>query len=52
MTRCRIREAIRLLKEGRMKIYEVAEAAGYRDIAYFSSTFKRITGHSPSEYLK
>ena len=51
MTRCRIREAIRLLKEGRMKIYEVAEAAGYRDIAYFSSTFKRITGHSPSEYL-
>ena len=52
MTRCRIREAIRLLKEGRMKIYEVAEAAGYRDIAYFSSTFKRVTGHSPSEYLK
>lgn len=52
MTRCRIREAIRLLKEGSMKIYEVAEAAGYRDIAYFSSTFKRITGHSPSEYLK
>ena len=52
MTRCRIREAIRLLKGGSMKIYEVAEAAGYRDIAYFSSTFKRITGHSPSEYTK
>jgi two-component system response regulator YesN len=52
MTRCRIREAIRLLREGSMKTYEVAEAAGYRDIAYFSSTFKRITGHSPSEYLK
>ena len=52
MTRCRIREAIRLLKEGNMKTYEVAEAAGYRDISYFSSTFKRITGHSPSEYLK
>ena len=52
MTRCRIREAIRLLKEGSMEIYEVAEAAGYRDIAYFSSTFKRITGHSPSEYTK
>ena len=51
MTKYRVREAIRLLKEGRMKIYEVAEAAGYRDIAYFSSTFKRITGHSPSEYL-
>ena len=51
MTKYRMREAIRLLKEGRMKIYEVAEAAGYRDIAYFSATFKRITGHSPSEYL-
>ena len=45
-------EAIRLLKDSSMKVYEIAEAVGYRDIAYFSATFKRITGHSPSEYLK
>ena len=51
LTRYRIREAIRLLKESSMKIYEIAEAVGYRDIAYFSATFKRVTGHSPSEYL-
>ncbi len=51
MTKCRIREAIRLLKNSSMKVYEIAEAVGYRDIAYFSATFKRITGHSPSEYL-
>ena len=52
LTKCRIREAIRLLKDSSMKVYEIAEAVGYRDIAYFSATFKRITGHSPSEYLK
>ena len=26
--------------------------AGYRDIAHFSSTFKRIVGVTPSEYQR
>ena len=50
LTRCRIQKAMALLREGRLKVYEVAEACGYRDIAYFSGTFKKITGKSPSEY--
>ena len=39
-----------LLRGGRMKVYEVAEQVGYRDITYFSSTFKKTVGVSPSEY--
>ena len=39
-----------LLKDCRVKVYEVAEQVGYRDIAYFSATFKKYTGLSPSEY--
>ena len=29
---------------------EVAEMVGYRDVAYFGSTFKKQVGMSPSEY--
>lgn len=50
ITRFRMRNACRLLEDCRAKVYEVAEQVGYRDIAYFSSTFKKIVGVSPSEY--
>ena len=50
LTRCRIQKAMALLREGKLKVYEVAEACGYRDITYFSGTFKKITGKTPSEY--
>lgn len=50
ITRYRMRTAMKLLKSKKHKIYEVAEMVGYRDIAYFSSTFKKVTGVNPSEY--
>ena len=50
LTRYRIHKAMELLKDCRVKVYEVAEQVGYRDIAYFSATFKKYTGMSPSEY--
>lgn len=50
LTRCRIQKATELLKDCRVKVYEVAQLVGYRDIAYFSATFKKIVGMSPSEY--
>ena len=50
LTRYRVHKAAELLKDGRMKVYEVAEQVGYRDIGYFSNTFKKITGKTPSEY--
>ncbi len=48
--RFRMREAARLLKDCSNKVYEVADRVGYKDITYFSSTFKKIVGISPSEY--
>lgn len=50
LTRYRIHKAMELLKDCRVKVYEVAEQVGYRDIAYFSAIFKKHTGVSPSEY--
>jgi two-component system response regulator YesN len=48
--RYRIREAMKLLKKGKYKIYEVANKVGYKDITYFSTSFKKTTGISPSDY--
>ena len=50
LTRYRIHKSMELLRDCRRKVYEVAECVGYRDSAYFSATFKRLTGVSPSEY--
>ena len=50
LTRYRIHRAMELLRDCRFKVYEVAEQVGYRDTAYFSATFKKLVGMSPSEY--
>ena len=50
LTRYRMHQAMALLKDCRVKIYEVAEAVGYRDVTHFSATFKKLVGVSPSEY--
>ena len=50
LTRCRIQRAMALLRERKLRVYEVAEAVGYRDIAYFSGIFKKTVGMSPTEY--
>ncbi len=41
LTRYRIHKAMELLRDCRTKVYEVAERVGYRDITYFSATFKK-----------
>lgn len=50
LTRYRIHKAMELLRDCRAKVYQVAEQVGYRDITYFSATFKKYAGMSPSEY--
>lgn len=42
ITRVRMRTAMKLLNDCRNKVYEVAEQVGYRDVAHFSSSFKRM----------
>lgn len=48
--RYRIREAMKQLKSGKYKVYEVADQVGYSNITYFSTLFKKMTGVSPSDY--
>ena len=50
LTRYRIRKAMDYLKDVNVKVYEVAEKVGYQDIAYFSNTFKKLVGKTPSDY--
>jgi len=52
LTQTRIQASMELLKDFHSKVYEAAALAGYRDIAHFSSTFKRIVGMTPSEYQR
>lgn len=46
----RIENAKKMLLESNMKIYEIAEAVGYTDTAYFSKIFKKITQVTPNEF--
>lgn len=46
----RLRLAMELLKDCRVRVYEVADQVGYSDTAYFSAQFKKTVGLSPSEY--
>ena len=50
LTRTRIQTAMELLCNHRLKVYEVAAQVGYRDVAYFGSLFKKLTGKTPSDW--
>lgn len=46
----RIKEAKKLLKDPKYKIYEIRDLVGYTSKAHFIETFKRKTGMTPTEY--
>ncbi len=48
----RIKKAQQLLLNTSQYTYEISESVGYSDYRYFTQVFKKITGHSPSEYRK
>jgi YesN/AraC family two-component response regulator len=48
----RMDEAKKLVRATSLRISEIAERLGYQDIAYFSNTFKKMTGKTPLEYRK
>lgn len=47
LTRYRIHKAAELLKDCRVKVYEVAEQVGYRDIGYFPTPSRKSPGKHP-----
>lgn len=50
ITKVRLNEAKKLLKETGLKTYEVAFQVGYSDSQYFSTCFKKHIGVSPTDY--
>lgn len=50
INKIRIAKAKQLLDTTTMKVYEVAEAVGYRNVTYFYTVFKKITKMAVSDY--
>lgn len=48
----RIGHSQELLKEKNLKVYEIAEAVGYKNVDYFHKKFRKYTGLSPAEYRR
>lgn len=48
----RIKYACKLLHDPNVKVFEVSEKVGYKNILYFNRQFKQIMGLSPSSYRK
>ncbi|MBD2868010.1 response regulator [Paenibacillus arenilitoris] len=48
----RMNRVCELLADPTLKIYEIAERVGYKNIIYFNRQFKQSTGMTPGEYRK
>lgn len=48
----RMEEAATLLKKTDMKIYQIAESVGYKDVDYFVNKFIEAKGVTPAKYRK
>lgn len=50
LTAYRMMIAKKMLRSGKYRIYEIADHVGYKDPKYFSQTFRKIVGVSPSQF--
>lgn len=48
----RIKHSKKLLRDGDLKVYEIAERIGYSNVDYFHKKFKKYVGMSPAEYRR
>ncbi len=48
----RVSEAVKLLKREKVNITDIALETGFYSSQHFSTTFKKLTGHTPGEYRK
>ncbi|WP_127124575.1 helix-turn-helix transcriptional regulator [Pseudoflavitalea rhizosphaerae] len=48
----RISEAIRLLKKPDVQVTDIALDTGFYSSQHFATTFKKLTGHTPSQFRK
>ena len=52
LSRLRMEEAQRRLRQGRESVTEIAFSCGYENPAHFASAFRRLVGVSPSRYRR
>lgn len=52
LDRVRVEQAKQLLQEADLKVYEVAEKVGYKNVDYFHKKFKKYCEMSPAEFRK
>jgi two-component system response regulator YesN len=52
VTERRVKKAEELLRTTTLKVYEVAEQAGFPNYRYFSMVFKKRLGHTPKNFRK
>jgi len=50
VTKVRLEEAKKLLRNPRFQVEEIAQKLGYNDASYFSKVFRRNEGMSPSQF--
>lgn len=50
ITETRLQRSRELLLNGRLKLYEVAQGAGFSDANYYAKIFRKTTGMSPSQF--
>jgi two-component system response regulator YesN len=48
----RINHSKELLLQKNLKVYEVSELVGYKNVDYFHKKFKKYVGESPAEFRK
>lgn len=51
LTEIRLKEAEKLLENGRFSVSQIAEKVGYTDPGYFAKCFKKYYGVTPTNYL-
>jgi AraC-like DNA-binding protein len=50
VARTRFEKAAALLREGDLRVSEIAFAAGFQSLSQFNRVFKKLSGKSPTEY--
>lgn len=50
LTEVRMSQAVRLLEETTLSLWDIAELTGFSNPSYFSAKFKRLYGMTPSEF--
>jgi two-component system response regulator YesN len=51
LNRYRVLQAVELLKQDKLKVYEIAEIVGFQDYKYFIQVFKKYIGCSPGKFI-